>query len=87
MGCNCKNVEKLEKVLPFKNDYERKGIWKVINGFSINVLNKAFTILLFIIMTPIVIITLILSYLIKYKLILHLPKFIAKLLKEKRQDE
>ena len=73
--------------MPFQKDYEKKGVLNAINGFSINVLNKAFVILLFIIITPIVIITLIFNFLIKNKLILPLPKFIAKLLKEKRQDE
>ena len=86
MGCNCKNVEKLEKALSLKKDYEKKGVWNLINGFSINVFNKTIIILLFIVLTPIVIIGLILNYLIKDRLILPLPKIMNKLFKFS-QDE
>lgn len=87
MGCNCKNVEKLNKYQPFLAKNEKKGVMNRINNFSINVLNKAIIILLFIILTPIVIIALIFNYLFKDKLTLILPKFMGKYLKRIKENE
>ena len=73
MGCACKNSERLNKVLPFVAKTEKKGILGRLNSFSINFINKLIVILMFIILTPIVIVVLIFSYIFKDKLTMILP--------------
>jgi hypothetical protein len=87
MGCNCKNVEKLEKVNLFTVKNNKIGIFNRLNAILINSLNKTIVVLLFILLTPIVILALIFNYLFKGTLMLVLPKFMAKYLKKIKKDE
>ena len=67
MGCNCKNIKKIDKILVANNaKYEKKGILGLISNFSINIFNKIFVILLMILLIPIVIIYFIIMYLLHY---------------------
>ena len=87
MGCNCKNVEKLEKVNLFTVKNNKLGVFNRLNAILINSLNKTIVVLLFIFLTPIVILALIFNYLFKGTLMLVLPKFMAKYLKKIKRDE
>ena len=87
MGCNCKNVEKLKKVNLFTVKNNKIGIFNRLNAILINSLNKTIVVLLFIFLTPIVILALIFNYLFKGTLMLVLPKFMAKYLKKIKKDE
>lgn len=87
MGCNCKNAEKINKVLPFNVNHEKKGVLGAINSFSINFINKLIIVLLLIILTPIVIVVLIFNYLFKDKLMVILPKFLGKYLKKVKEED
>ena len=87
MGCNCKNVEKLEKVNLFTVKNNKLGVLNRLNAILINSLNKTIVVLLFILLTPIVILALIFNYLLKGTLMLVLPKFMAKYLKKIKRDE
>ena len=58
MGCNCKNVKKLENKLINDNGNikEKNGVLRIFNKVSLafkQVLMKLFIILLFIVLTPI----------------------------------
>lgn len=87
MGCNCKQVEKLQKTQLFATKNERIGVLNRLNAMGINFFNKLIVVLLFVILTPIVIIVLIFSFLFKGDLILPLPKFMAKHLEKMKEDE
>lgn len=87
MGCNCKNVEKLNKTQLFSVKNEKIGVWNRINAFSINFINKFIIVALFIILTPIVILVLIFKFLFKGKLTFPMPKFMTKYLKKIKENE
>ena len=87
MGCNCKQVEKLQKTQLFATKNEKIGVLNRLNTMGINFFNKLIVLLLFVILTPIVIVVLILSYLFKGRLMLPLPKFMAKHLEKMKEDE
>ena len=87
MGCNCKQVEKLQKTQLFATKNEKIGVLNRLNTMGINFFNKLIVVLLFVILTPIVIVVLILNYLFKDRLILPLPKFMAKHLEKMKEDE
>lgn len=86
MGCNCKNIKKLDKML-VTNDikYNKKGLLGFISNFSITLFNKIFIISLMILVIPIVIIYFIIMYLFGGSLVFKAPKFIKKII-EKTKD-
>ena len=86
MGCNCKNIKKLDKML-VTNDikYNKKGLLGFISNFSITLFNKIFVISLMILVIPIVIIYFIIMYLFGGSLVFKTPKFIKKII-EKTKD-
>ena len=86
MGCNCKNIKKLDKML-VTNDtkYNKKGLLGFISNFSITLFNKIFVISLMILVIPIVIIYFIIMYLFCGSLVFKTPKFIKKII-EKTKD-
>lgn len=70
MGCNCKNVKKLENKLINDNGNikEKNGVLRIFNKVSLafkQVLMKLFIILLFIVLTPIVMLVLIITFIFK----------------------
>ena len=70
MGCNCKNVKKLENKLINDNGNikEKNGVLRIFNKVSLafkQVLMKLFIILLFIVLTPIVMFVLIITFIFK----------------------
>ena len=70
MGCNCKNVKKLENKLINDNGNikEKNGVLRIFNKVSLafkQVLMKLFVILLFIVFTPIVMFVLIITFIFK----------------------
>lgn len=87
MGCNCKSVEKLNKMQLITAKSERYGVWNRLNNIFINLFNKSIIVVLMIILTPIVIFALIFNYLFRGSLMLILPKFMAKYLKKIKEDE
>lgn len=86
MGCNCKNIKKIDNML-VTNDvkYEKKGLYGFISNFSINLINKCIVILLMVILIPIVIIYFIFSYIFGGSLVFKTPNFIKKII-EKTKD-
>ena len=86
MGCNCKNIKKLDKML-VTNDikYNKKGLLGFISNFSITLFNKIFVISLMILVILIVIIYFIIMYLFGGSLVFKTPKFIKKII-EKTKD-
>lgn len=87
MGCNCKNVEKLNKTQLFAVKNEKIGVWNRFNAFSLNFINKFIIVALLIILTPIVIMVLILRFLFRGKLTFPIPKFMTKYLKKIKENE
>lgn len=87
MGCNCKQVEKLQKTQLFATKNEKIGVLNRLNVIGINFLNKSILILLFVILTPIIIIVLIFKLLFEGRMVLPLPKFMAKHLEKMKEDE
>ena len=80
MGCNCKNVKKLDKMLNINEvKYEKKGAWEAISDISINLLNKVFVVTLMIILIPIVMIYFIFSFVFGNKMVVKLPKIFSKM--------
>lgn len=87
MGCNCKNVDKLKKTQLFAVKNDKIGVMNRINAFSLNFINKFIIVLLLILLTPIVIMVLVFSFLFKGKLNFPLPKFMTKYLKRFKENE
>ena len=87
MGCNCKNIEKLKKAQLIATKNEKIGVWNRINHIFINSINKSFVVLLLIFLTPIIISVLLFKVLIGKRLILPLPKFMAKHIKKLNENE
>lgn len=88
MGCNCKNIRKMDNILNINNNssiQDKKSIVDIVNGISINVINKIIVVLLMIILVPIVIVYLIFSYLFGGNLMIKIPKFLKKLI-DKTKD-
>lgn len=86
MGCNCKNIKKVDNMLVTnETKYEKKGLYGFISNFSINLINKIIVIALMVILIPIVIIYFIFSYLFGGSLVFKTPKFIKKII-EKTKD-
>lgn len=91
MGCNCKKVDKIDRFIRETNGIkkiEKKGFqyWKEVIGESIeNMINGFLVILLLIIICPLICFILILSYILKGRFIVPLPKFMFKILKKAEQ--
>ena len=87
MGCNCKNVKKLDKMLNINEvKYEKKGAWEAISDISINLLNKVFVVTLMVILIPIVMIYFIFSFVFGNKMVVKLTKIFSKM-KSKMENE
>ena len=70
MGCNSKNIKKLENKLVNDNNNvkEKNGVLRIFNKVALafkQVLMKLFVVLLFIVLTPIVMIVLIITFILK----------------------
>lgn len=91
MGCNCKNVKKLQNLVNANHEQiERKGINKVfytiINGIQ-NLWIKLLVVIIIAIAIPIVFITLIITLFFKGRPTIPIPKKIAeKLIKRKKSS-
>lgn len=83
MACDCKRVEKLQNMIPNANEYRpnKQGIWGFVQYawiLFLNILMKCGVLLLFVIVTPIIIIMLSYNFIFKGKTTLFLPKNISK---------
>lgn len=83
MACNCKRVEKIQNMLPNANNQhiEKKGLLKLIYqiwGMLLNVLIKFAVLILFVVVTPIVILMLSFNFIFKGKATIFLPEKIGR---------
>ena len=83
MGCNCKNIKKIEQKMLNNNNnsQDKKGfgwVWNMISLSIQNILIKLLVVLLFIVMTPMVIIVLIVTFLFKGRPFIPLNKKLLK---------
>lgn len=77
MSCNCKTARKIRNKLS-PNEKGKTHLMGKLNEWFINLLNKLIVILLFIIITPIVILCLIFNFIFEGKLIFRIPKWMKK---------
>ena len=88
MGCNCKNINKVDKFIKETNGIkpiQKKGIsyWKEVFFENIEkVFNGLLVICLLLIICPLICLLLILSFIFKGRFIIPLPPFIFKILKK-----
>lgn len=83
MGCNCKNVKKVEMLLPNANNKEKRtlGVYKILDWLGNGILNLLKTLcvmILIAILCPIVFIILIYNLLFRGGMFFEIPSFISK---------
>ena len=87
MSCNCKNIEKLKKTQIFATKNDKIGVINRLNSIFFTFLIKSFILALLVILTPIVILVLIFTFLFNGKLVFPLPKKFSKFLKRLKENE
>lgn len=92
MGCNCKNVKKIQNLVHNANDLqvERKGaskiLFKIVNGLQ-NFFIKIFILLLLVCVTPIVFIIITFNLFFQGKPTIPMPKkIVEKLIRNKDES-
>jgi hypothetical protein len=92
MGCSCKQVKKLQKMMSVDSHvHEKKGILKIIWWIweaLLNTLTKLAVACLVLVLTPLVVLALLVSLVFEGKGTIHLPKrFFRAAMKQQEEDE
>ena len=77
MSCNCKTAKRIHNKLT-AGEKGKTHLMSKINDWFIGLLNKLIVILLFIIITPIVILCLIFNFIFEGKLIFRIPRWMRR---------